>query len=146
MKDNGTVMRLQGGLAWVRVVPKVACCDCSARAFCSTKQGEEGTLAVRNPLGARPGDEVEIEVPETAYSHALSTIFGLLLIVTLAGLALGYFLRPLRSLPSGENGLIGFLVGLLLGGLAVHRHFRAGTTDAAWPVVVAILKKGGSHG
>lgn len=146
MKDNGTVVRLQDSLAWIRVIPKVACCDCSARALCSAKQDEEGTLAVRNPLGARPGDEVEIEVPETAYSRALSTIFGLLLVVTLAGLALGYLLRPVRSLSPAENGLIGFLAGLVLGGLAVHRRYRAGKADASWPVIIAILKKGGSHG
>ena len=146
MKDSGTVVRLQDGLAWIKVIPKVACCDCSARALCSSKQDEEGTLGVRNPLGARPGDEVEIEVPETAYSRALSTIFGLLLIATLAGLALGYFLRPVRGLAPGENGLIGFVAGLVLGGLAVHRRYRAGAADASWPVVVAILKKGGSHG
>jgi positive regulator of sigma E activity len=146
MKDSGTVVSLQGGLAWVKVTPKVACCECSARALCSAKQDDEGKLAVRNPLDARPGDEVEIEVPETGYSRALSTIFGLLLVVSLAGLALGYFLRPVGSLAPGENGLIGLLAGLLVGGLAVNRRYRAGRSDAAWPVVIEILKKGGSHG
>ena len=90
MKDNATVIRVEDGLAWVKVTPKVACCKCSARALCSAKQDEEGKLAVRNPVDAHPGDEVEIDVPETDYSRALSGIFALLLIASLAGLTLGY--------------------------------------------------------
>ncbi len=146
MKDKGTVVRLQDGLAWVKVTSQVACGECSARALCAAKQNGEGNLAARNPIDAGPGDEVEIEVPETDYSHALSAIFGLLLLISLAGLALGYFLRPVGSFSSGENGLIGLLAGLLLGGLAVHRRYRAKAGDASWPVVVEVLKKGGSHG
>ncbi|HUU39102.1 MAG TPA: SoxR reducing system RseC family protein [Candidatus Desulfaltia sp.] len=146
MKDSATVIRVQNGLAWVKVTPKVACCECSARALCSAKQDKEGKLAVRNPVGARPGDEVEIEVPETDYSRALSAIFGFLLIGSLAGLALGYFLSPVSSLAPGENGLIGLLAGLGLSGLAIQRRYRAGKRDAGWPVVVEILKKGGFHG
>ncbi|MFZ2052978.1 MAG: SoxR reducing system RseC family protein [Candidatus Aminicenantales bacterium] len=146
MKDSATVVRVQNDLAWVKVTPKVACCECSARMFCSAKQDEEGKLAVRNPVGARPGDEVEIEVPETDYSRALSAIFGFLLIASLAGLALGYVFSPVRSLAPGENGLIGLLAGLGLSGLVIHRRYRAGKRDAGWPVIVEILKNGGFHG
>ncbi|MGB7295054.1 MAG: SoxR reducing system RseC family protein [Candidatus Aminicenantales bacterium] len=146
MKDSGTVVRVQDGLAWVKVSPRVACCECSARALCSAKQDEQGKLTVRNPVGARPGDEVEIEVPETDYSRTLIAIFGLLLIASLAGLALGYALSPVRNLSPGGNGFIGLFVGLGFGGLVIHRRFRAGRGDAGWPVIIAILKKGGLHG
>lgn len=146
MKDSATVVRVQNGLAWVKVTPKVACCECSARALCTAKQDGEGKLAVRNTVGARPGDEVEIEVPETDYSRALSVIFGFLLIASLAGLAVGYILSPISSLAPGENGLIGLLAGLGLSGLAIHRRYRAGKRYAGWPVIVEILKKGGFHG
>jgi positive regulator of sigma E activity len=146
MKDSATVIRVQNGLAWVKVAPKVDCCECSARALCSGKQDREGKLAVRNPLGARPGDEVEIEVPETDYSRALTAIFGSLLIASLAGLALGYILSPVRSLGPGGNGFIGLLIGLGLSGLAIHRRYRAGNRDAGWPVIIQILKKGEFHG
>lgn len=146
MRDNATVIRVQDGLAWVRVAPKVVCGECSARALCSAKQDKEGRLAVRNPVEARPGDEVEIDVPETDYSRALSAIFGLLLIASLAGLAVGYILVPVRSLTPGINGVIGLLAGLGLGGLAVHRRYRSGKHDAGWPVIIAVLNKGGSHG
>jgi positive regulator of sigma E activity len=146
MKDNATVLRVQDGLAWVKVTPKVACCECSARTFCSAKQDLEGKLAVRNPVDARPGDEVEIDVPETDYSRALSTIFGFLLIASLAGLALGYILHPVRNLEPGINGFIGLAAGLGLGGLAVHRRYRSWKRDTGWPVIIAVLKKGGFHG
>jgi positive regulator of sigma E activity len=146
MKDNATVIRVEDGLAWVKVTPKVACCKCSARALCSAKQDEEGKLAVRNPVDAHPGDEVEIDVPETDYSRALSGIFALLLIASLAGLTLGYLVAPLKSLAPGINGLIGLAAGLGLGGLAVHRRYGSATQEAGWPVIIAVLKKGGFHG
>jgi positive regulator of sigma E activity len=146
MRDSATVIRVQNGLAWVKVTPKVACCECSARALCSAKQDEDGQLAVRNPVDAHPGDEVEIDVPETDYTRTLSTIFGLLLIGSLAGLALGYILSPVRSLTPGENGLIGLLAGLGLSGLGIHRRYRSGKHDAGWPVIIEIIKKGGFHG
>ena len=146
MKDNATVIRVEDGLAWVKVTPKVACCKCSARALCSAKQDEEGKLAVRNPVDAHPGDEVEIDVPETDYSRALSGIFALLLIASLAGLTLGYLVAPLKSLALGINGLIGLAGGLGLGGLVVHRRYRSGKQEAGWPVIISVLKKGGFHG
>jgi positive regulator of sigma E activity len=146
MRDNATVIRVQDGLTWVKVSPQVVCCECSARALCSAKQDEEGKLAVRNPVDARPGDEVEIDVPETDYSRALSGIFGFLLIASLAGLALGYILVPIRSLTPGINGAIGLAFGLGIGGLAVRRRYRSGKGDTGWPVITAVLKKGGSHG
>ncbi len=146
MRDSATVIRVLNGLAWVKVAPKVACCECSARPLCSAKQNEEGQLAVRNPVNARPGDEVEIEVPETDYTRALGVIFGLLLIGSLAGLAVGYILSPVKSLGPGENGLIGLLAGLGLSGLAIHRRYRSGKRDAGWPVIIEILKNGGFHG
>lgn len=146
MKDNATVVRLENGLAWVKVTPKVACCECSARTLCSARQDEEGKLAVRNPVDAHPGDEVEIEVPETDYGRALSAIFGWLLVVSLAGLTLGYILSPLRSLAAWINGFLGLLAGLIIGGLVVRRRYRPGKNDTAWPVIIDILKKGGSHG
>jgi positive regulator of sigma E activity len=146
MKDNATVIRVQDGLAWVKVTPKVACCECSARALCSAKQDEEGKLTVRNPVDALPGDEVEIDVPETDYSRTLSAIFGWLLSASLAGLAVGYLLSPVRSLAPGINGLIGLMGGLGLGGLAVRHRYGSRKPDAGWPVIIAVIKKGGFHG
>ena len=146
MKDRGTVVRIQDGLAWVKVSPQIACCECSARALCSAKQDKEGKLAVRNPVGARAGDEVEIEVPETDYSRSLIVIFGSLLAASLAGLAIGYSLSPIRNWEPGANGFVGLLAGLAIGALVIHRHFRAGRRDAGWPTITFIFKKGEFHG
>ncbi len=146
MKDSATVICLEKGLAWVKVTPKVACSECSGRALCSARQDGEGKLAVRNPVDARPGDEVEIEVPETDYGRALSAIFGWLLSASLAGLTLGYIFSPARSLAPWINGCLGLLAGLIIGGLVVRHRYRPGKNDTAWPVIIDILKKGGSHG
>jgi positive regulator of sigma E activity len=146
MRDNATVIGVRDDLTWVRVSPKVSCCECSARAFCAGQKDSEGRLAVRNPLQAAPGDEVEIEVPEKNYHRDLTAIFGLLLLASLAGLAVGHFLRPLKSFPADANGLLGLLAGLALAGFGIFRRYRSRKTAAGFPVIVGVLKKGEFHG
>jgi positive regulator of sigma E activity len=146
MKDNATVISVHNDLAWVKVSPKVSCCECSARALCAGQKDAEGQLAARNPLQARPGDEVEIEVPETNYHKELIMIFGLLLAASLAGLALGYALVPIGRLPPAENGFLGLVIGLILSGFGLFRYYRGREEKAGYPVIVEILKKGEHYG
>jgi positive regulator of sigma E activity len=146
MKDNATVISAHNDLAWVKVSPKVSCCECSARALCAGQKDAEGQLAVRNPLQARPGDEVEIEVPETNYNKELIVIFGLLLAGSLAGLALGYMLVPIGRLSPAENSFFGLVTGLILSGFGLFRYYRGRKEKASYPVIIGILKKGEHHG
>src|SRR4030043_1201466 len=146
MRDSARVIRVEKDLAWVQAEPRIPCCDCSALSLCAGKMDPKGHIVVRNPLRARPGDNVEIEVPETDYSRELGKIFGLLLIASLAGMALGYIVAPFQGLTPGENGFFGLLAGLLLCGLVIYRHYHRGKESVRWAVIVGILDKGGTHG
>jgi len=146
MRDSATVIRVENDLAWVQAKPKIACCNCSAMSLCAGNKDNKGQLAVRNPLRAMPGDEVEIEVPEADYNRELTQIFGLMLIAALVGMALGYIASPLRGFTPGENAFFGLLAGLLFGGFGLYRHYHRGKETSGWPVIVEILEKGESHG
>lgn len=146
MKDSAVVISVHDELAWVKVIPRVSCCDCSARALCAGAKDGEGRIEARNPVQARPGDEVEIEVPETNYHRDLIRIFGLLLVGVLGGLGLGIVLRPFGRLSSPENGLAGLLAALVLTGFGIYRYYRARRNRAAYPVITEITDKGGQHG
>jgi positive regulator of sigma E activity len=146
MRDNATVITVRDDLAWVKVASCVPCADCSANAFCAGQRDAEGRLAVRNPVQAKPGDEVEIEVPEERYHRDLIVIFGILLAASLAGLALGYGLSPVRGLSSEENALLGLLLGLFLSGFGLLRAYRGRMKKSGYPVIVGILRKGEFHG
>jgi len=114
--------------------------------LCAGNKDRNGLLAVRNPLGAGPGDEVEIEVPEASYATELAKIFGFLLIAAFAGMALAYVASPLRGLTPGENGFFGLLAGLLLCGFYIHHRHHHGRESVRWPVIIRILGKGEIHG
>src|SRR4030042_3602791 len=146
MRDSATVIRVENDLAWVQAKPRIACCNCSAMSLCAGNKDGKGHIAVRNPLRARPGDHVEIDVPETHYSRELAKIFGLLLLAALAGMALAYGAAPLRGLTPGENGFFGLMAGLLLCGLVIYRRYHPGKESVRWPVIVGILDKGEFHG
>jgi positive regulator of sigma E activity len=146
MRDSAIVISVRDELAWVKVVSRVPCCDCSARALCAGMQDGEGRIQARNPVHAQPGDEVELDVPETNYHRDLIRIFGLLLLAVLAGLGLGSALKPFGGLSTAENGLAGLLAALILSGFAIYRYYRARSNRAAYPVITDITDKGGHHG
>ena len=63
MRDKGLVIATQNGLARVEVQCLIESCgSCSAKSLCSGKSKDKGHLDVQNPLDARVGDVVEIEI------------------------------------------------------------------------------------
>jgi len=146
MRDNAVVLSVEDNLAWVKVSPQITCSECSARSLCAGQKDAAGRLAVRNPLRARPGDNVVIEVPETNYHRDLIRIFGLLLAGLVLGLAFGYIFRPLAGSGQAENGLLGLVVGLSLSGLSLFYYYRSRKRQPSYPMIVQIGNKGGSHG
>lgn len=146
MIDVGVVVSTEGRTARVKVRPAASCAACSARTFCQGQKGEDGTLLTLNPLQARSGDEVTVEVPEDAYSADAIRLFGGLLLAALLGFGLGSLVGFLARLPVSEAGFVGLLVGLAGGGFAVYRFFGRSGGPSRYPVVSSILKKGDVHG
>jgi positive regulator of sigma E activity len=147
MKEMAVVCSSQKDFAQVRVELKEEICPtCSARLLCIGQQEEKGTITVLNPLSAQSGDEVKIEIPEGDYSKELIRLFGVLLIASLSGLALGYLCALFLSLPPSAFSLVGFLLGLLSGGFILFRYFRQTKKNKLYPVITDIIKKGDSYG
>jgi positive regulator of sigma E activity len=147
MEEKAVVCASQKDFAQVQVELKGEICPtCSARSLCVGQQEEKGTITVLNPLSARPGDEVKIEIPEGDYTKELIRLFGILLIGSILGLALGYLLALFLSLPPTPISLLGFLLGLLSGGFILFRQFGRAKKNKLYPVIVDIIRKGDSHG
>ena len=115
MRDNGLVLAVDRNLAEVEVSCLEGCDDCAARSLCIGHKQIKGRLSVRNPLGAKPGDKVIIEIPEEHYSKALALLFSGLLIAMLAGMGGGYLMAFLLPFPSLSTSIFGFVAGLLIG-------------------------------
>ena len=146
MIDEGVVVSVDGLTARVKVRPGSACCSCSARTLCQGRKGEDGTLLTLNPLQARSGDEVTVDIPEEAYSTDAIRLFGGLLLAALLGFGLGTLGGVLVHLPVSEAGFVGLFLGLAAGGFALGRSFGRSGRQNNFPVVSSILKKGDVHG
>lgn len=143
MKDKGLVVSSEGDLAQVEVSCIIdSCHSCSARSLCIGQAQSKGLIAAKNPLKASPGDEVEIDIPETKYSQALLVIFGTLLGASLAGIAVGYFISSFFSLPSTGTSLFGLLAFLAVAATALFRFFKKKNRKTLYPLIVEIIKKG----
>lgn len=146
MTDSGIVVSTHDDLAHVEVGCLDACGHCGARALCTGQESDKKLLHVKNPLRAHPGDRVAVDIPESSYSQALIKLFGTLLLASLLGMAAGYLVSPHVRMGLSSSSLAGLLVGLVLGVLFIMRTFRKKHGEALYPVISAIIEKGGCHG
>ena len=146
MTDKGVVISTKKGIAQVEVRCLEGCQNCSARSLCIGNKQNKGRLSAKNPLQAKPGDEVKVEIPEPRYSQALSLLFGGLLAGMLFGLGAGNLAALLLSIPLFPASLIGTTIGLISGGLLLSIIFRRKNQTQLYPVIIGILKKGDRYG
>jgi positive regulator of sigma E activity len=145
MKDRGFVVSSEKGFAQVEVDCLEACKGCSAKSLCTGNDKSKGTLSVRNPIKARSGDEVKIDVPERTYNLGLIIIFGTLLASSLLGMFIGVFLSEIFSFPSPESGLVGLFSGLFLGGTGLVLFFPKKNKEGFYPIITDIINEGDHH-
>lgn len=141
MKEPALLVSTQESLARVKVKQKDFCDTCSARSLCVGQKQKDGTIVVFNPLSAKEGDLVTIEIPESRYTRELIIVFGVLLGASLLGLLIGYISSFLLLFHSLYTSFIGFFSGLVLGGFFLLYYFRHKKENKLYPVIVEIVKK-----
>ncbi len=146
MQDSGLVISTQNKLAEVEVQCFAACHNCSAQTLCIGQSQSKGLLSAKNPIQAQPGNTVSLEIPETRYNKSLILLFGTFLLAALLGMAAGHFSAALFSLPSPASSILGLFLGLFVSGFWLFRFFRKKNNDRLFPVITAIINKGGHHG
>jgi len=86
-----------------------------------------------------------LDIPEAKYSRSLILVFGTFLLASLLGLAAGHLESFIGPLASPASGIVGLFLGLILAGFWLFRHFRRTDNDRLFPVITAIIAKGGHH-
>ena len=86
MLQRGFVLAADDQTAVVRFRRSSACGHCHA---CFGEGAEEGEIALANPLHARPGDTVELQIHARSVLTASAIAYGVPLIALLAGALLG---------------------------------------------------------
>lgn len=139
--EVGTVVAVRGELAEVRLPRGRRCEGCGS--CCVAADGEAMVAEALNPVGAKPGDRVEVELPVSVSLRAAYILYGVPLLFFLGGLALGAALGWLLT-----GGRLSLPLSLVLGfGMTslsyylLHRRYSPGSRASSpyRPVVTRIL-------
>jgi len=93
--DRGVVYRLDGDRALIEMFPEAKCRGCAA---CQLLAPGRHGLTAANPLGAKVGDQVEVEITAEANRLIPLIVFGLPIGCFVLGLAAGSLFSELWSI------------------------------------------------
>jgi len=114
----------------VRLIAGDHCEGCAAKSMCKSEQGDRRIMEAIDPLGVAVGDRVQVSVPGEAVLKASFLVYGLPLLLLLAGVWLGSLIWA----PENEyRDLWSFLLG-------------AGLAAAALPMVRVMVNQRDSSG
>lgn len=110
MLDQGRVIKVERGLAWVEFMSSSECARCGA---CHMAASGKMLNEAENPIGAKVGDMVEVEISPAVKTLFPFIAFGIPIIFLFLGLSLG-------SIISEKAGIILGILFLILGFLSVR--------------------------
>jgi sigma-E factor negative regulatory protein RseC len=147
IEAQATVMKIEGGVTYVRTNRKSACGTCSSGGECGSTSlikllgGKEVLFRAVNEVGARVGEEVLVGVEESALTSGSAAAYLVPLLFLILGAAAGTFLG---GTPSGKDAyaVLGALAGLAAG-FAVLKWFsgRVGASRKYQPVILRRLSR-----
>jgi sigma-E factor negative regulatory protein RseC len=132
VREQATVIEGRGELALVRMKRSEACAGCRA---CAAIAGGNMEVEAGNPVRARPGDRVEIEINDARYLRAAFLVFIMPLIGALAGYGAG------ASLAGSEGaGIVCGAAGMALVFVILRAYDkRVGRMGTLRPRIVRII-------
>jgi sigma-E factor negative regulatory protein RseC len=143
IKEKATVIRLFGDLAEVQMQRQSTCSHCEMSRGCGTgaigrllgKRSKPVEIKVDQDL--KPGDQVEIGLPDKAFLRAGLLIYG----TPLLGLFIGLVLAELMASNADFISFIFALSGLVLGLFIAARIAKTKFSDQLNPKVLAVIRK-----
>ena len=105
LHEQGIVLEASEGKAKVRLIESGSCEECSAKIFCKPGEGDSKILEVIDPLGVHAGDEVTINIEGSDLVKASLKLYGIPLVLLVAGIVIGLSLF-------NNNELLAFLLGI----------------------------------
>ncbi|MCF8242676.1 MAG: SoxR reducing system RseC family protein [Melioribacteraceae bacterium] len=97
--EEGIVVESTNGEAKVALLKGDSCEHCSAKLYCKPQSENTNLLNVTDPFGVNPGDEVKISVSGSDVLKAAFVLYGMPLILLVAGLFIGLSFFKNSSMP-----------------------------------------------
>lgn len=132
------VVSVSEGNAMVSLVRSEACGDCAAKHMCHPGSENTMQMEVRNPVGAKPGEQVIIELPPEALVKASSLAYFLPATVMVAGAAVGW-----SRTGTDMGALAGALIGFTLASVYLFVYSRS-KKFIQGPAISRVLNSGGN--
>lgn len=148
IEAQATVMKIEGGVTYVRTNRKSSCGTCNSSGECGSTSlikllgNREVLFRAINEVGAKVGEEVMVGVEENALTRSSAAAYLLPLLFLLAGAGLG----TSAGISPGDKdayAVLGALAGLFAGFVAL-RWFsgRVGASRQYQPVILRRLNTG----
>jgi sigma-E factor negative regulatory protein RseC len=138
MEIRAIVIQLQGEDASVKPIGTGGCGHCDSeggcgsgtltKLFCSNKPRN---FKVRNEVGAKVGDEIQISIPDGALLRGAMKMYVLPLILLLAGGITGVGLAGSEAAGRDAYAVAGAVIGLLLGFILARLSPKSGRAVAS---------------
>ncbi len=123
MEEKGRIIEVEGSLARVEIERKSACGTCRA---CTLGMGNTMITEAENPLGAKIGQRVRLEISSWEVLKGAFLIYILPLLFLILGLVLGITITNRYGLAESSQtvGLILGLAFLVLSFIPLWRHSK----------------------
>jgi len=86
MLDKGRVLKVEGDMASIEVASSAACAGCGA---CQKAPSGKMLLEAENPVGAKAGDMVGVEISSAARVLGPFIVFGIPIVLFIIGIVAG---------------------------------------------------------
>ncbi len=136
LKETAMVVSTSANKAKVAIVRSEACGNCPAKSMCNTASGNLNILEVGNPVHARPGQRVLIELRPEALLKATTLVYLVPATAMVAGATTGWL-----QTGTDMGAMIGALGGFLITSMFLFLHSRK-NRDTVGPVISEIQSPG----
>jgi sigma-E factor negative regulatory protein RseC len=89
LTEDGIVKESKDGIATIVISDSENCKECTAKLYCKPGNSNLRSLTVNDPLGVSVGDSVKISIKGSQILRVSFLIYGMPLILILAGLFIG---------------------------------------------------------
>ena len=107
--EQGIVIKIDSGAAWVKTVKSGACKGCSARGSCHSSGGDDMEVNAINMAGAKVGDRIVLSFKTSSLLKVTFLLYVFPILLLLVGALIGQEIAPYVGFnPSGFSAIMGF--------------------------------------
>ncbi|GAB4540535.1 MAG: hypothetical protein Fur0020_09740 [Thermodesulfovibrionia bacterium] len=110
IEERGVVIKTEGIMATVKVLKRGSCEGCMARGVCEPSE-DAMEIEALNPIQAKIGQTVEVSIVPQTYLRSAIYVYGLPLIVLIAGAIIGKNIGELY-IKGIDSDLLAAILGL----------------------------------